>query len=230
LAVEKDPKTYEHVDPEIVGNQRIIVVSDQAGRSNIMARFRQIGLDVDPKDPGVMRLLEIVKEREAEGYAYDGADASFELLARHELHTVPDYFALQSFRVLAERRVNARGQLIALSEATVKLDIGGRRAMEVGEGNGPVNALDAALRKALIPIYPELADMRLIDFKVRILDSAGGTAATTRVMIESADAKGRRWSTIGVSPNIVDASYNALYDAITYKLFRDGAKPAEAKG
>ena len=155
-AVEKDPKTYEHVDPETVGNQRIIVVSDQAGRSNIMARFRQIGLEVDPKDPGVARLLEIVKEREAEGYAYDGADASFELLARHELHTVPDYFALHSFRVLAERRVNARGQLIALSEATVKLDVGGRRAMEVGEGNGPVNALDAALRKALLPVYPEL--------------------------------------------------------------------------
>jgi 2-isopropylmalate synthase len=226
-AVEKDPTTYEHVDPELVGNQRIIVVSDQAGRSNIMARFRQIGLDVDAKDPGVSRLLEIVKEREAEGYAYDGADASFELLARHELHTVPDYFALQSFRVLAERRVNARGQLIALSEATVKLDIAGRRAMEVGEGNGPVNALDAALRKALIPVYPELGDMRLVDFKVRILDSAGGTAATTRVMIESADGKGRRWSTIGVSPNIVDASYNALYDAITYKLFRDGARPAK---
>ena len=118
-------------------------------------------------------------------------------------------------------------QLIALSEATVKLDVAGRRAMEVGEGNGPVNALDAALRKALLPVYPELEDMRLVDFKVRILDSAGGTAATTRVMIESADAKGRRWSTIGVSPNIVDASYNALYDAITYKLFRDGARPAE---
>src|SRR5262252_5887174 len=229
-AVEKNPKTYEHVDPEVVGNQRIIVVSDQAGRSNIMARFRQIGLDVDGKNPAVSRLLEIVKEREAEGYAYDGADASFELLARHELHTVPDYFALHSFRVLAERRVNARGQLIALSEATVKLDVAGRRAMEVGEGNGPVNALDAALRKALIPVYPELADMRLVDFKVRILDSAGGTAATTRVMIESADGKGRRWSTIGVSPNIVDASYNALYDAITYKLFRDGARPAAAKG
>ena len=129
--------------------------------------------------------------------------------------------------LLAERRVNARGQLIAMSEATVKLDVAGRRAMEVGEGNGPVNALDAALRKALIPVYPELEDMRLVDFKVRILDSAGGTAATTRVMIESADAKGRRWSTIGVSPNIVDASYNALYDAITYKLFRDGAQPAQ---
>jgi 2-isopropylmalate synthase len=225
-AVEKDPRTYEHIDPEIVGNQRQIVVSDQAGRSNIMARFRQIGLEVDPKHPGVARLLEIVKDREAEGYAYDGADASFELLARHELHSVPDYFTLQSFRVLAERRLNAKGELIALSEATVKLDVAGQRVMEVGEGNGPVNALDAALRKALLPVYPELTDMRLVDFKVRILDSAGGTAATTRVMIESADAKGRRWTTLGVSPNIVDASYNALYDAITYKLLRDGARKA----
>jgi len=225
-AVEKDPRTYEHVDPELVGNQRLIVVSDQAGRSNILARFRQIGLDVDPKDPRVARLLELVKDRESEGYAYDGADASFELLARHELQTVPHYFVLQSFRVMAERRWNAKGQLIALSEATVKLDVGGRRVMEVGEGNGPVNALDAALRKALLPVYPELADMSLVDFKVRILDSAGGTAATTRVMIESADGAGRRWTTLGVSPNIVDASYNALYDALSYKLFRDGAKPA----
>jgi 2-isopropylmalate synthase len=222
-AVEKDPRTYEHIDPEIVGNQRIIVVSDQAGRSNVVARFRQIGLEIDPKSPDVSKLLEIVKEREANGYAYDGADASFELLARRELHTVPDYFALQSFRVLAERRWNARGDLITLSEATVKLDVAGRRVMEVGEGNGPVNALDQALRKALVPHYAELTDMALVDFKVRILDSAGGTAAVTRVMIESEDGEGRRWTTIGVSPNIIDAAYNALYDAITYKLFRDGA-------
>lgn len=225
-AVEKDPRTYEHIDPASVGNERIIVVSDQAGRSNVVARFRQIGLDIDPKSPEVMRLLEIVKEREANGYAYDGADASFELLARRELHTVPDYFELQSFRVLAERRWNAKGELITLSEATVKLDVATHRVMEVGEGNGPVNALDSALRKALLPFYAELTDMRLIDFKVRILDSAGGTAAVTRVMIESADSHGLRWTTIGVSPNIIDASYNALYDAITYKLFRDGATPA----
>ncbi|HEX2885161.1 citramalate synthase [Vineibacter terrae] len=225
-AVEKDPRTYEHIDPAVVGNERIIVVSDQAGRSNVVARFRQIGLEIDPKSPDVMRLLEIVKEREANGYAYDGADGSFELLARRELHTVPDYFVLQSFRVLAERRWNAKGELITLSEATVKLDVAKHRVMEVGEGNGPVNALDSALRKALLPHYAELVDMRLIDFKVRILDSAGGTAAITRVMIESADGHGQRWTTIGVSPNIIDASYNALYDAITYKLFRDGATPA----
>ncbi len=225
-AVEKDPRTYEHIDPAVVGNERIIVVSDQAGRSNVVARFRQIGLDIDPRSPGVIRLLEIVKEREANGYAYDGADASFELLARRELHTVPDYFALQSFRVMAERRWNARGELVTMSEATVKLDVARHRVMEVGEGNGPVNALDSALRKALLPHYAELEDMRLIDFKVRILDSAGGTAAVTRVMIECADSRGHRWTTIGVSPNIIDASYNALYDSITYKLFRDGAAAA----
>jgi len=167
-----------------------------------------------------------VKNREAEGYAYDGADASFELLARRELHTVPEFYALQSFRVLAERRWNAKGELITLSEATVKLTIGDRRIMEVGEGNGPVNALDAALRKALLPAYPALRDMTLIDFKVRILDSAGGTAAVTRVMIESADGQGKRWTTLGVSPNIVDASYNALFDAITFKLFKEGVAPA----
>ena len=225
-AVEKDPRTYEHVDPERVGNQRIIVVSDQAGRSNIVARFKQIGLDIDPRHAGVARLLEIIKNREAEGYAYDGADASFELLARRELHTVPDYYALQSFRVMAERRWNAKGELITLSEATVKLSLGERRVMEVGEGNGPVNALDAALRKALLPAYPALRDMKLVDFKVRILDSAGGSAAVTRVMIESADSQGRRWTTLGVSPNIVDAAYNALFDAITYRLFKDDVPPA----
>ena len=224
-AVEKDPRTYEHVDPELVGNQRIIVVSDQAGRSNIVARFKQIGLEIDPRHAGVARLLETIKQRESEGYAYDGADASFELLARRELHTVPEFYELQSFRVLAERRWNAKGSLVTLSEATVKLSIGERRVMEVGEGNGPVNALDAALRKALLSTYPALDDMRLIDFKVRILDSAGGTAAVTRVMIESADSSGRRWSTIGVSPNIVDAAYGALFDAITFKLFKAGVAP-----
>jgi 2-isopropylmalate synthase len=227
-AVEKDPRTYEHIDPERVGNQRVIVVSDQAGRSNIVARFKQIGLDIDPRHAGVARLLEVIKNRESEGYAYDGADASFELLARRELHTVPDYYALQSFRVLAERRWNAKGELITLSEATVKLSLGERRVMEVGEGNGPVNALDAALRKALLPAYPALQDMKLVDFKVRILDSAGGTAAVTRVMIESADGQGRRWTTLGVSPNIVDAAYNALFDAITYKLFKDDVRSVAA--
>ena len=222
-AVEKDTATYEHVPPEKVGNRRHVVVSDQAGRSNIIARFREIGLDVDPKDPKVATLLETVKAREFDGYAYDGAEASFELLARRALGTVPDYFHCTSFRVLDERRWNDKREVITLSEATVKLDIGGEQHMAVAEGNGPVNALDAAMRKVLTPIYPHLEDLRLVDYKVRILTPGDGTRAVTRVMIESADRNGEHWSTVGVSANIIDASYNALRDSIIYKLHRDGA-------
>lgn len=225
-AVEKDPATYEHIDPARVGNQRHIVVSDQSGRSNILARFREIGMEIDPKHPKLPRLLELVKEREFEGYAYDGAEASFELLARRTLEHVPDYYMLHSFRVLDERRMNARDELVTLSEATVKVDVGKEHHMAVAEGNGPVNALDNSLGKVLKSSYPELADMRLVDYKVRILTPGDGTGAITRVMIESADAKDRRWSCIGLSTNIIDASYNALQDSITYKLFRDGATAA----
>jgi 2-isopropylmalate synthase len=223
-AVEKNPTTYEHVPPEKVGNRRHVVVSDQAGRSNIIARFREIGLDIDPKDPKVSQLLETVKAREFDGYAYDGAEASFELLARRALGQVPDYFHCTSFRVLDERRWNDKREVVTLSEATVKLDVGGDQHMSVAEGNGPVNALDAAMRKVLIPIYPQLEDLRLVDYKVRILTPGDGTRAVTRVMIESADKAGEHWSTVGVSTNIIDASYNALRDSIIYKLHRDGAR------
>lgn len=225
-AVEKDPATYEHIEPALVGNERHIVVSDQSGRSNILARFREIGFDIDPKNPKLPRLLEIVKEREFEGYAYDGAEASFELLARRTLEEVPQFYNLHSFRVLDERRWNARGDLVTVSEATVKVDVGKEHHMAVAEGNGPVNALDNALGKVLLDSYPELGDMRLVDYKVRILTPTDGTGAITRVMIESADGRDRRWSCIGLSTNIIDASYNALQDSITYKLFRDGAKAA----
>ncbi len=225
-AVEKDPATYEHVDPARVGNRRHIVVSDQSGRSNILARFRDIGLEIDAANGKVPRLLDEVKRREFEGYAYDGAEASFELLARRTLGEVPEYFRLDSFRVIDERRWSARGELITLSEATVKLDMANQRHMAVAEGNGPVNALDNALRKVLLPIYPELGDMRLIDYKVRILTPNAGTGAMTRVMIESGDGRDGGWTTVGVSTNVIDASYNALNDSITYKLLRDGARAA----
>jgi len=227
-AVEKDPATYEHIDPERVGNLRHVVVSDQSGRSNIIARFREIGLDVKPEDKRLAKLVETVKSREFDGYAYDGAEASFELLARRALGEVPDYFHCTSFRVLDERRWGDEGEIITVSEATVKLDIGGQPHMTVAEGNGPVNALDAALRKVLIPIYPPLEDLRLVDYKVRILTPGDGTRAVTRVMIESADDKGAHWSTVGVSTNIIDASYNALRDSIVYKLFRDGVPSGHA--
>jgi 2-isopropylmalate synthase len=221
-AVEKDPRSYEHVEPRLVGNMRQIVVSDQAGKANIMAHFREIGIDVKPDDPKVIRLVEQVKDREFDGYSYDGAEASFELLARRALGKVPDYFHCNHFRVLDERRWNAKGELVTVSEATVKLSVDGEEYMAVAEGNGPVNALDVALRKVLTPIYPVLEDLRLVDFKVRILRSTDASAATPRVMIESAGDHGDNWSTVGVSTNIIEASYEALRDSIVYKLYREG--------
>jgi 2-isopropylmalate synthase len=220
-AVEKDPRTYEHVDPAVVGNRRTVVVSDQAGRSNILARFREIGLEVRPDDARLARLIDDVKAREHDGFAYDGAGASFELLARRALHSVPEYFTLVQFRVITERRFNANGVLVQHTEATVKVDVHGKIMLTVAEGNGPVNALDGALREALVPLHPTLRDMRLIDYKVRILTPEDGSKAITRVMIESSDGA-RRWSTVGVSANVIDASYNALDDAITWKLLKDG--------
>jgi len=222
-AVEKDPRCYEHVAPESVGNRRHIVVSDQAGRSNILARFRDIGIEADPNDTTVARLIDEVKHREYAGYAYDGAEASFELLARRMLSTVPDYFRLLGFRVIDERRWDVGADVLTLSEAIIKAEVKGETLMTVAEGNGPVSALDSAMRKMLTPAYPQLADLRLVDYKVRILDPQAATNAMTRVMIESADGNGERWSTVGVSTNVIDASYAALHDSITYKLLRDGA-------
>ena len=220
-AIEKDTRTYEHIDPGLVGNHRHIVVSDQSGRSNILARFREIGLEIDPKHPKIERLVELVKEQEFAGYAYDGAEASFELLARRTLGSVPEYFTCNSFRVIDERRWNAKKELITLSEATVKLVVEKEPFMAVAEGNGPVNALDAALRKVLLPKYPEIQNLRLVDYKVRILTPGDGTRAITRVMIESADSEDHHWTTVGVSTNIIDASYNALRDSLVYKLSRN---------
>jgi 2-isopropylmalate synthase len=223
-AVEKDPTLYEHVNPDLVGNTRHVIISDQAGKSNVLSRFRDIGLEIDPKDKRVAALVEQVKQQEYEGYAYDGAEASFELLARRALEGVPTYFRLQTFRILDERRLNALGELETLSEATVKVEVGDQLIMSVDEGNGPVNALDGALRRALAPSYPELKDIRLVDYKVRILNSTDGTRAVTRVMIESADSDGQRWTTVGVSPNIIEASFEALEDSLTWRLFHKRAQ------
>ena len=221
-AVQKDPRTYEHVEPGIVGNSRHIVVSDQAGRSNILLRLAEAGIEIDAGDKRIGRLVEDVKAREYDGYSYDGAEASFELLARRALGEVPQFFNVQSFRTEVERRFNARGDLTTISQAVIKIDVAGAPTMQVAEGNGPVNALDAALRKALLPKFPALENMRLVDFKVRILTPQQATAAVTRVMIESSDETGHRWGTVGISPNIIDAAYAALEDAIVYKLLRAG--------
>ncbi len=222
-AVAKDPRSYEHIDPSLVGNVRHIVVSDQAGRSNILARLAELGIDPDALGEAKLagRLVEEVKAKEYAGYAFDGAPASFELLVRRLLGEVPDYFTLERFRVMDDRRFNARGVLVTESEATVTLEVDDTPLMTVATGNGPVNALDLALRKALLPHYEQLSDMRLTDYKVRILTPEAGTEAVTRVMIESADGQGRHWVTVGVSPNIIDASFIALSDAIAWKLFHD---------
>ncbi len=222
-AVQKDSRCYEHIAPELVGNRRHIVVSDQAGRANVLVRLREIGMDIAADHPGIGPLVDAVKAREFEGYSYDGADASFELMARRALGDVPGYFEVDSYRVQVERRHNALGDLITVSEATVKVTVGGEHLMSVAEGNGPVDALNAALRKDLGAYSPYLDDLRLVDYKVRILSPSEGTAAVTRVMIESADGAGAAWTTVGVSHNIIDASFTALLDSIVYKLLRDGA-------
>ncbi len=220
-AVLKDPRSYEHVPPEAVGNERHILVSDQAGRSNILARLAEVGIELDARDPRVDKLLNAVKEREFKGYSYDGADASFELMARRVLGQVPEYFRVERFRVLVERRYNAKGVLVSVSEATVKAQVDDREYLSVAEGTGPVNALDLALRKDLGKYSRYIEGLRLVDFKVRIFD--GGTDAVTRVLIESCDERGRRWFTVGVSANIVDASFVALLDSLNYKLYIDEA-------
>lgn len=223
-AIVKNPETYEHVPPESVGNRRRVLVSDQAGRSNILVELERIGISLDKDDPRIGRILEEVKAREAAGYAYEAADASFALLARRIMGDVPDFFTVDSFRVMVERRHNALGKLVTVSEAQVKVYIDGDREplWSVAEGNGPVNALDRALRKDLGKYQALIQDLELVDYKVRIL--TGGTEAVTRVLIESHDkAAGERWFTVGVSPNIVDASFEALIDSINYKLLRSGA-------
>ncbi len=226
-AVEKDPRTYEHVPPETVGNHRQILVSNQAGRSNILSRLSGVGIEIDPKDPRINKLLDVVKQREFEGWSYDGAEASFELLARRSFDEVPDYFNVEKFKVEVERRYDATGKLVTSSQATVKLNVAGETIHSVSDGHsGPINALDEALRKDLGVYADAIADLELVDYKVRIIQTEGaaGTASVTRVMIESKDGQGNRWFTVGVSENIVDASFQALTDSITYKLFKAGRK------
>jgi 2-isopropylmalate synthase len=220
-AILKDPATYEHIAPETVGNRRKVMVSDQAGKSNILSELERLGVTVDKNDPRLSRLLDEVKEREAQGYAYEAADASFALLARRMLGTVPEYFDVERFNVNVERRYNAKGELTTVAEATVKVRVGGETLISAGEGNGPVNALDVALRKDLGKYQSYISGLQLTDFRVRILD--GGTGAVTRVLIESSDENGDSWTTVGVSPNIIDASFQALIDSITWKLLKSNA-------
>ncbi|MDW3116742.1 MAG: citramalate synthase [Roseovarius pacificus] len=225
-AILKDPSTYEHIDPGLVGNMRIIPMSNQAGQSNLRRRLAEAGIDVPSGDPALARILDEIKQREDRGYTYDSAQASFELLARRELGQLPDFFEVKRYKVTVERRKNKYDRMVSLSEAVVVVKVDGEKKLSVSEsmdedGNdrGPVNALAKALAKDLGPYQQAIDDMRLVDFKVRI--TQGGTEAVTRVIIDSEDGQGRRWSTVGVSANIVDASFEALLDAIVWKLLRD---------
>ena len=227
-AILKDPTTYEHIAPRAVGNARIVPMSNQAGQSNLRLRLAEMGLDVAKGDAALGRILEQIKEREAQGYSYDTAQASFELLARGELGQLPKLFEVKRYKVTVERRKNKYNKMVSLSEAVVVVKIGDSKVLSVSESmdesgsdRGPVNALAKALAKDLGPYQGMIGDMHLVDFKVRI--TQGGTEAVTRVVIDSEDSQGRRWSTVGASPNIVDASFEALLDAINWKLIRDGA-------
>ena len=227
-AIAKDPTTYEHIDPSVVGNARIIPMSNQAGQSNLRKRLADAGLkDIDAK--ALPAILDEIKRREDQGYSYDTAQASFELLARKAIGALPAFFDVKRYKVTVERRKNKYNKMVSLSEAVVVVKIGKDKMLsvsesmdETGSDRGPVNALAKALAKDLGPYQGAIDDMRLVDFKVRITD--GGTEAVTRVIIDSADSAGRRWSTVGVSPNIVDASFEALLDAINWKLIQEGAK------
>jgi 2-isopropylmalate synthase len=223
-ALAKDFSTYEHVPPESVGNERSIMVSQQAGKSNLLAALARHGIAVGKDDARLDSLLRQVKEREAAGYSYDGADASFVILARRVLGTLPRFFEVENYRTSVERRHNSHGEQVTVTEAVVKIRVGDELVMSVAEGNGPVNALDLAMRKDLGKYSDRIGDLELVDFKVRILD--GGTGAVTRVLVESRDGSGERWYTIGVSPNIIDASFEALYESITYKLMKTDSEQA----
>src|SRR5262245_2023474 len=226
-AILKEPATYEHAPPEAVGNRRRVLVSDQAGKSNLLYELERLGVPVSRDDAHIAGLLDEVKAREAAGYAYEGAGASFELLARRLLGEVPRFFTVDSFRVMVEKRHNALGKLVTVSEATVKVYIDGdaEPLWSVAEGDGALHALDRARRKDLGRYRGHIEDVELVDYKVRVL--TGGTEAVTRVLVESRDkATGERWFTVGVSSNIIDASFEALIDSITYKLLRAGAAAA----
>jgi len=219
-AVSKDPKTYEHIEPSLVGNVRNIIVSDQAGKSNIMSRLNKYGIKIDKNDPKVQTLLNEVKDREFVGYSYDGADASFELLARRLLGEIPKYLTISKYDVSVKKE--SKNKINSFAKAHILVD--GKEIVCEGSGNGPVNALDNAIRSNVDKVgkYSKyLKDLKLVDYKVRILNT--GTNATTRVSIESTDREGKSWFTIGVSPNIIEASFNALIDSLDYKLYKEKA-------
>ncbi len=216
-AVQRNPETYEHTDPEVVGNRRRVLVSDLSGKSNVMFKASEFKIKLNSKDPSVGRVLEDLKELENQGYQFEGAEGSFELLLKRAMGEERKFFDLMGFRVIVEKRGEKKEPYC---EATIMLSVDGVAEHTASEGHGPVNALDNALRKALEKFYPQLSQVELLDYKVRILNQDAGTGALTRVLIESGDGK-NRWGTVGVSDNIIEASWQALVDSIQYKLMKD---------
>ena len=216
-AVLKKAETYEHIKPELVGNHQRILISDLSGRANIMYKAQEFGIDMKSKDPIVQNILKTLKELEHQGFQYEGAEASFELLIQKAMKARKRYFRLLGFRVIDEKKKEGEPPH---AEATIKLEVDGKIEHTASEGNGPVNALDNALRKALEKFYPGLKDVELLDFKVRVLRAGEGTAAAVRVLVESGDGK-EKWGTVGVSENVIEASWQALVDSLEYKLYKD---------
>ena len=216
-AIQRHPETYEHIRPELVGNQTRILVSDLSGRSNILFKAEECGIELDSKDPVTLEILEDIKEMENRGFQFEGAEASFELLMLKAMGKLKHYFAVTAFRVIDTLRESDQEPV---SEATIKVKVGGKIEHTAAAGNGPVNALDSAMRKALIGFYPQISDVKLLDYKVRVLPASQGTDSVIRVLVESGDHDSR-WGTVGVSSNVIDASYQALADALIYKLYKD---------
>lgn len=217
-AVMKDSKTYEHIEPEKVGNKRKILISDQSGKSNVLFKVKELGIDVEKAESVAKEIVDSVKELENQGYEFEGADGSFELIVKKAMKERKKFFDIESFRMIIENIKENSGEKL-LSEVTIKMDINGVREHTVSEGDGPVNALDAALRKAVVSYYPQVKDVELIDYKVRVLNGKDGTAAKVRVLIETMDKKtGEKWGTVGVSENIIKASWEALIDSLEYYL------------
>ena len=220
-AIQKNPKTFEHVAPEQVGNQRHVLVSELSGSANVLMKAAELGTDLSALDKETTRaILDEVKRRENKGYSYESADGSFKILLQKVLKKHTSFFELEGFRVIVEKRGRDEP---CLSEATIKVKVNGETELTAGEGRGPVDALNAALRQALTRFYPEIEDISLTDYRVRILDPQEATRAVTRVLIESGDGK-RQWGTVGVSENIIEASWQALLDSVEYKLYEDRAK------
>ena len=216
-AIQRHPETYEHIRPESVGNRTRVLVSDLSGRANILAKAEECGLELASNDPVTLEILEKIKDMENGGFQFEGAEASFELLMLKEMGQLKHYFTVTAFRVIDTLR---ECDSDPVSEATIKVKVGGRVEHTAADGNGPVNALDNALRKGLINFYPQIGEVKLLDYKVRVLPASQGTDSIIRVLVESGDEEGR-WGTVGVSSNVIDASYQALADSLIYKLYKD---------